>query len=833
MTAAFDFTHYQAEALIVCLIASIVWAGVLYAGARGLERAGSMTSAQKLWVAALLFAVLPSLIAPTLAAFGVSLRPQAEPVVMDSAETFVRASAPLLERSAVAEPASIITPEQIIGAGAIIYVYGVILAFFLWAARHAGLYYAIARADPVEDLRLLDRIDDWADRLDVRRPDIRRSRHVSSVCIFGVLRQTILVPRGIEERVSLNDLALMCAHELAHVRRGDTRLFTATALARVLFWFNPLVSRIASRAELAAEESADALVLARGVDRRAYAACFVEGLKFAASKMNAQPVLAPSFTPADRRGRRRRLNAILSPEPQRMAPLSTRLLLSAAASGVALIAVGQAAFAVNPDSASERRRALKDLPLIGEVTMGFSERIEGDLGKDRPFHEGLDIKAPNGATVFAPGDGIVVEATDRFRDNPAWGKVVVVDHGHGLVTRYAHLGAYSVKKGDRVKAGDAIAAVGATGKVSGPHLHFETLQDGEPIDPVAAIEPADAAAPAPALAPIPEPFEVGTPRTAVAAAPASPVAPAATRFSFRFAGPSPMPAFPVAPRAFPSVRSLPGIKVVKPVFAPPAADSDSEYQFAEATGLMFADGSDAAGRMAEDMEKRLLGAIGGENVGQYNMTLSNDGKVYRFSSDEPMTAEKRAEMREALREMRREREQARKEAAREREEWRREAERAKREAERAAEEHGAYASYWDKDHIEEMREQFEMSRREILEEQRQAIEEARADLDEAAEDGMADALSDLDDAASDLDDIEISAADIEDAREAFDLEAMQMSAADIEEAREAIEAARRQIERNRGDHERAIAEARAQLEAQRADIDRMLGALDDEPVIEE
>src|SRR3990167_9060155 len=296
MSGLIEFTTYQAEALLICLAASLVWASILFLGARGLERTAGASSTEKLWTAALLFAglpslvapplaafggslgapgassteklwaaalllaVLPSLVAPTLAAFGVSLRPPAAPIEFAAAPLAAFSDETLRAAEATADPA-LLTMEQAIAAAALIYVYGVILTFALWAARQAALQYAVARAEWVRSDELLRRIEDWATDLGAPMPAIRRSRHVSSVCITGVFRQTVLIPKDIELRVSTDDLVLMCAHELAHVRRGDTRLFTATQLARVLFWFNPLVSRIAANVELAAEESADALVL--------------------------------------------------------------------------------------------------------------------------------------------------------------------------------------------------------------------------------------------------------------------------------------------------------------------------------------------------------------------------------------------------------------------------------------------------------------------------------------------------------------------------------------------------------------------------------------------
>lgn len=816
MSGLIEFSHYQAEALLICLAGSLVWASVLFLGARGLERSAAMTSAEKLWTAALLFAVLPSLAAPTLAAFGVSLRPAPAPVEFESLRMVATAAAPLQEAAAADKPA-LVTAEQAIGASALLYVYGVFLAFFLWAARQAGLQYAVARAETVRDGALLDRIEDWAERLRVPMPAIRRSRHVSSVCITGVIRQTVLIPHGIEARVSSDDLVLMCAHELAHVRRGDTRLFTATQLARVLFWFNPLVARIAAHAELAAEESADALVLQKGVDRRAYAACFVEGLKFAAYKMNAQPALAPSFTPPDRHGRRRRLNSILAPEPARKAPLARRLMLSAAASSVALVAVGQAALAVDPESAGERRSTLRNLPLIGDITMGFGER-SADI-RNGAAHDGVDIKAPKGAKVFAPGDGVVVEATDLYNGSPAWGKVVVIDHGHGLVTRYAHLDSYRVKRGQRVKTGDVIAAVGATGKVTGPHLHFETLRDGEAVDPadVVALAPdaPDAAVPPEAPAPFDvepavAPFDAEPTVAPFDAEPAEAPTPAA----------SPAPAAHPAPEAagvreFGRFENFRDFKLINPVIAGTPLIAPRGFSPGDGTAFAFG-GGEPITLMIDDMEERLLGAIDGEVAGSYDLTFRSGDKVYRFSSSEPMTAEKRAEMREALKEMRKQGDKARKDAAKlraeaekHREAWRAEMARVRAEASDEARRDAERGFALSAEDLANIRRETRLSRREELETQREALEDARADLENEFEIDIEDALADLDDAESDLDDADLS-------RE------------ERAAARASLREQRRQLQQDGEVHKRAIESARRQIEVEIERVDRALETLGDE-----
>jgi murein DD-endopeptidase MepM/ murein hydrolase activator NlpD len=95
------------------------------------------------------------------------------------------------------------------------------------------------------------------------------------------------------------------------------------------------------------------------------------------------------------------------------------------------------------------------------------------------MHCGLDIAARTGTPVLAPADGVV----KRVGTAPDYGKMVVIDHGYGYQTLYAHNSKLFVKVGQRVKRGDQIAAIGNTGRSTGSHLHYEVHLNGVPIDP--------------------------------------------------------------------------------------------------------------------------------------------------------------------------------------------------------------------------------------------------------------------------------------------------------------------------------------------------------------
>ncbi len=108
----------------------------------------------------------------------------------------------------------------------------------------------------------------------------------------------------------------------------------------------------------------------------------------------------------------------------------------------------------------------------------FGFRIDPITGRSA-LHTGLDFQADTGTPILAAAGGVVV--VQEY--HAGYGSMVEIDHGKGLITRYAHASSVFVKKGDLVKRGQKIAAVGSTGRSTGPHLHFEVLADGTPQDP--------------------------------------------------------------------------------------------------------------------------------------------------------------------------------------------------------------------------------------------------------------------------------------------------------------------------------------------------------------
>ena len=121
-------------------------------------------------------------------------------------------------------------------------------------------------------------------------------------------------------------------------------------------------------------------------------------------------------------------------------------------------------------------------PVTGFVSSGFGGR-RSPFGGGGQFHKGLDISNRIGTPIVAPADGTVILAAP----DGAYGNSVEVNHGGGIVTKFAHMQRFNVKHGQWVKRGEVLGYIGLTGRTTGPHLHYEVRLNGVPVNPMRYI----------------------------------------------------------------------------------------------------------------------------------------------------------------------------------------------------------------------------------------------------------------------------------------------------------------------------------------------------------
>lgn len=175
------------------------------------------------------------------------------------------------------------------------------------------------------------------------------------------------------------------------------------------------------------------------------------------------------------------------PSPQRVAPRTAHELDRLLAALDEQAARQADVFTLVESKLFEKRLAElmvpSSLPVQGPIGSGFGFRSDPFTGR-QALHTGLDFPADVGTPIVAAAGGVVIHAANH----PQYGQMVEVDHGNGLVTRYAHASRLRVKAGDLVRRGQLIAEVGSTGRSTGPHLHFEVLVQGVQQDPGRFLE---------------------------------------------------------------------------------------------------------------------------------------------------------------------------------------------------------------------------------------------------------------------------------------------------------------------------------------------------------
>lgn len=297
-------------------------------------------------------------------------------------------------------------------------------------------------------------------------------------------RPTIVLPQALFTRLDDAQLRLVLRHEAAHLARRDPHCALLLRLGGLLLWFNPWLRSLARRVQLAAELACDAAALGApappGAEknmRRAYAEAYLQTLRM--SMAPALPCPAIAFSPQDQGSHRMRIGHIVHGDPHaRKRPLRSLAL------GALALLCGGGLVAVQAATAAPAAIAFNGPIIDGRISSPYGV-VRASVGPKR--HNGIDLSAARGTPVRAPAAATVQVATEHYAPQPNYGSVIILDHGDGWQTVYAHLDALDVRAGEQVEAGQQIGRLGSTGKATGPHVHVEVHQHGKRVDPATVI----------------------------------------------------------------------------------------------------------------------------------------------------------------------------------------------------------------------------------------------------------------------------------------------------------------------------------------------------------
>ncbi len=323
--------------------------------------------------------------------------------------------------------------------------------------------------------------------------EIKKSNIINSPCLYGLLKPCIFMPKDIEKRVDSDELKFIITHELAHYKRKDILLYLIIYMLQIIYWFNPFIiyGLHIMRSDCEAACDAKVLSLFERDERKKYGLSMIHLLE--RSKQKSNVVLTTEFVNTKQNLKRRiKMIKLFKKNSYKVSFLTVLVIILMG--GLFLTNansepyiddenIEQTPLKANGDSLVEEEVVYEEMiwpvPSSNRVTAPFGKRIN-PIYKTEINHTGIDIPAKSGESIVTSADGKVVYSGTR----EGYGKTIIIDHGNGLATMYAHCSELLVEKDEKVLSGTQIAKIGKTGLATGSHLHFEVRKDGEAVNPL-------------------------------------------------------------------------------------------------------------------------------------------------------------------------------------------------------------------------------------------------------------------------------------------------------------------------------------------------------------
>jgi murein DD-endopeptidase MepM/ murein hydrolase activator NlpD len=308
--------------------------------------------------------------------------------------------------------------------------------------------------------------------------EILQTDQLMSPFVAGWQKMVLVLPQYIWD-LSTQQRQLLITHELIHLQRRDPQQLLLWRILAAICWFNPVLRQLEQAFIRTMELTVDQQVLAaQPAQALLYGQTLLHSLKQSLSPKAAPSVPGgmPGFIQAnaDQCFYQQRLTQLFRPLPGLTSRQRWLVFVALCTFGL-LLKFGSAHWQMAAPLSDWR------LPLAEVRISSFYGHVH-PIRQNRP-HAGVDFAANIGVPVLAAQQGKVLIADDQSL-HPRFGKVVLIDHGQGYQTLYSHLDQIQIAVGSRVATGQPIGTVGETGRVTGPHLHFELLLHGEPQDPM-------------------------------------------------------------------------------------------------------------------------------------------------------------------------------------------------------------------------------------------------------------------------------------------------------------------------------------------------------------
>ncbi len=330
---------------------------------------------------------------------------------------------------------------------------------------------------------------------------------IKSPALFGLFKPKLLLPIHIEEQIDEDKLRFIFLHELSHLKRKDIAILWFIKVAKIVYWFNPIIWYGLHRMHQDCEISCDALALSY-VDEKEYKNYGQTIIQLIQTTIKPIKFVGAVEMLGYKKMIKRRIKMI-SLFKKNTNKISLTALLIIMMLGFTFLTNAQEfkndnlsnedkiaiPYVKQDDSISdinseqnivqntvpneELKKMIWPLPSSTTISSPFGTRKHPIL-KTEHKHNGIDIPATIDSSIIASADGVVIYS----EEDTDYGKTIKIEHKDGIVTMYAHCNELLVNKDQKVKAGEEIAKVGNTGHATGPHLHFEIRKEKEPVNPL-------------------------------------------------------------------------------------------------------------------------------------------------------------------------------------------------------------------------------------------------------------------------------------------------------------------------------------------------------------